>query len=284
MEALFCLNKAYFYRRRMKAGKVRLKIIRSPVAEFQDLDRHRAGLGRQHPRNSQPVPSIIAFAAIDRKRTVEISTAFQPGEAGSSGPFHQAGGRYGFMLYSKFIPGTYLCSRKNFHAGIYSILGMWFRNFVMNATAVVNRSFSSGGGGRSRGGDRGDRAGDSRSGSSRGRCGGILGLSTGSGRFILTFLEILVPLPVITEEVAEFLGGIDPLVIIIAEGDDGRILIQHPDKNGAVAMPPAIMIDQLLPVRDQQHPPAQAIVPLAWFFKAVGCIGAVHYPLGEQLS
>src|ERR1700733_3031149 len=97
----------------------------------------------------------------------------------------------------------------------------------------------------------------------------------------LALLEIFFALPVVAEEIAKLLTGIDSFVVIIAQGNDGSILIHHPDKNGSVAMPPSVMIDQFLAIGYDQHTPSQAIIPFARLFETIGGIGAVHDVLGK---
>src|SRR5579864_7767528 len=68
------------------------------------------------------------------------------------------------------------------------------------------------------------------------------GLSTAGagaiGRVRLAFVETFMSLTVIAEQVAKTFGRINALIIVIAEGDDRRIFIQHPYKHRPVAMPP----------------------------------------------
>src|SRR5579859_1464288 len=103
------------------------------------------------------------------------------------------------------------------------------------------------------------------------------------GRSGLAFVETLVTLAVVTKEIAKPSGGVHVLVIVIAEGDDRGVFIQHPDKDRAVAVPPTVVIDQFFPIGDHQHAPAEAIVALTGLFKAVSGIGAVQDALREQL-
>src|SRR6202044_16742 len=49
-------------------------------------------------------------------------------------------------------------------------------------------------------------------------------------------------------------------------------------------MPPPIMIDQFFAVGDEQHPPAEPVVPLTRLLKAVSRISAVQNALAEELS
>src|SRR5882757_1988307 len=97
-------------------------------------------------------------------------------------------------------------------------------------------------------------------------------------------IEILPSLAIIPEKIHQLLGGIDPLIVVVAKRDDGGVLIQHSDKDGTVAMPPAIVIDQLLAIGDHQHTPTQPIVTLARLFEAIARIGAVQDSLGEKLT
>ena len=86
-------------------------------------------------------------------------------------------------------------------------------------------------------------------------------------------------LAIVAKKIAETFGRIDVLIVVVAKGNDRRILVQHPDKNGPFAMPPAIVIDKLFSIGDHQHTPAEPIVALPGFFETVTGIGAVEHAL-----
>src|SRR6185437_4528579 len=109
---------------------------------------------------------------------------------------------------------------------------------------------------------------------------GIAAGAVGRVRFFVEAFAAL-QLMIVAEEIGQPFGRIDGRIIVITESNNGGVLIQTPDKHRAVAVPPAIVIDKFLAVRDQQHPPAQAIITLTGLFEAVAGIGAVQHALGK---
>src|SRR5258708_6782987 len=99
-----------------------------------------------------------------------------------------------------------------------------------------------------------------------------------------TFIKTFIALAVIAEKVAKTFGGIDVPIVVVAKGNDRCIFVQHANKNSAIAVPPAIVIDELFTIGDHQHAPTQAIISLAGLFKTISCIGPVQDALGEKLA
>src|SRR5258708_37202869 len=64
----------------------------------------------------------------------------------------------------------------------------------------------------------------------------------------LAFIEAFIALVIIAKKIAESFGRVDILVIVVAKRDDGSVLIHHADKDRAIAMPPAIVVDEFFSV------------------------------------
>src|ERR1041385_6383702 len=104
------------------------------------------------------------------------------------------------------------------------------------------------------------------------------------GRVGFTFIKAFVTLAVVAKKIAETLGRIDVFIIVVAECDDGGVLVDHANEHRTVAMPPAIVIDKFFAVGDHQHAPAETIVALTGFLEAITRIGAVEHALREELT
>src|ERR1700684_1054329 len=102
------------------------------------------------------------------------------------------------------------------------------------------------------------------------------GIASGIGGVGLALIKVFMPLAIVAEKIAKPLGSIHIPIVVIAERDDGGVLVQHPDQYGPTAVPPSVMIDQFLTVGNKQHPPAQAVVSLAGLLKTIPGICAVQ--------
>ncbi len=91
--------------------EIDLEIVGSLMPEFQDMNRNRTSVNRQHSGQGQAIAAIIALAAIDRKRTAQIPGGLKPVKASLCRPFHQIDGGDGFVLHRKFVPGANLLRR-----------------------------------------------------------------------------------------------------------------------------------------------------------------------------
>src|SRR6185312_2997229 len=102
---------------------------------------------------------------------------------------------------------------------------------------------------------------------------------TGIGGIDFPLVECLVTLAIVAEEITKPLRIVHVAVVVITEGDNGGVLVQHPDKDRPVAMPPAIVIDKFFPIWNEQYPPSQPVVPPAWLLETVSGISAVQHSL-----
>src|SRR5688572_25834535 len=92
-------------------------------------------------------------------------------------------------------------------------------------------------------------------------------------------LVVIVAVPVlhiIAKDIGHFLHLVHIPAIIVTQGNDGGIFIGHAVERSSVAMPPAIVVDELFAVLQQVHTPAQAVIVGAGLFKAVAGISLVE--------
>src|SRR5450432_4284338 len=103
-------------------------------------------------------------------------------------------------------------------------------------------------------------------------------------RIIIRFIEVFMRLLIVSKNVAELFGGIHSLVVIITKGDDGCIFFHHANENGAVTMPPSVVVDQFFAPGKNNHSPAKTIIAFARLFQTVGRVRTVEGGLFKQDS
>src|ERR1700761_6837883 len=113
------LHITYLYRRRMQPSQVDLKIIRSLMTKFKNINSDMTIPVGQQPGQSQTVSAIITLATIDRERSIQVALLLQPRKTAGRSPLHQVDGSYRLMFHGIRIPCPDLLGRKYFHAEIY---------------------------------------------------------------------------------------------------------------------------------------------------------------------
>ncbi len=69
----------------------------------------------------------------------------------------------------------------------------------------------------------------------------------------------------------------------IAKDNNGHIVFNKPVKRSIIAMPPAIMVDNLITVRVTQHTPPKAVVFNTFLFKRAWPVCKLYRFRAEQL-
>src|SRR5688572_6086645 len=83
---------------------------------------------------------------------------------------------------------------------------------------------------------------------------------------------LVIPVKIFTEDVGYFLGVVNAFVVVIGKGDDGHILFHEAVKCSAIAVPPAIVVDEFFSILQNKHSPSEAIIINARLFKTVRCV------------
>src|SRR5687767_1964910 len=101
------------------------------------------------------------------------------------------------------------------------------------------------------------------------------GLRAAFGRFLYprylgsVIIVAAVVLLIIAEDVGHFLHLVYIPAIVVTKSNDRGIFVGHAVKGSAVAMPPAIVVDQFFAIVQQVHAPAEPIIMGAGFFKTI---------------
>src|SRR5215213_5572167 len=75
---------------------------------------------------------------------------------------------------------------------------------------------------------------------------------------------------IMTENFKQGFYAVDSVIALVAQHYDGGAVLYQPCKHAVVAMPPAVVVNDLFAGRVAEHPPAEAIVPDARLFKTIG--------------
>src|SRR5580693_9105754 len=109
------LNKLDYNFRFMQKSQVDLEIVCTFVPIFQNENFHQETGGIKHPRQRQPISTIISFPAKNRKGTVLKTAVYKPVKTFRGSPFHKIQ-RSNLLVQNRVvIPLSYLFRRQNFH-------------------------------------------------------------------------------------------------------------------------------------------------------------------------